>query len=201
MRLWALFSLWSGYTYMCVCIYSAYWLSAWLPWLLCTCCTLIIIYVCWVSLVAYVPGLNSDELIFSEIAGFYICFISLRLLGLYICFLTSEFAGYTNLLSSLSKKMSVYMLYITYPEPQWWLQNLIRRERKKRCDCKSDNLKAYWTMFNNTLFIDLVLEQKQKGNRSDKALNVLGWESMGRPLTRRHVSNMSCWSLRTCMTS
>lgn len=43
---------------------------------------------------------------------------------------------------------------------------------------KIEKPKAHWTIANKKLFLNLVLEQKQKGNRPDKAFNAVGWENI-----------------------
>lgn len=45
-------------------------------------------------------------------------------------------------------------------------------------EVKSEKLKAHWTTANMKLFLDLTIEEKQKGNQSGKAFNAVGWENI-----------------------
>lgn len=45
-------------------------------------------------------------------------------------------------------------------------------------ECKSDRLKANWTIADKKLFLNLVIKEKVKGNRPRKAFNAVGCENI-----------------------
>lgn len=108
----------------------------------------------------------------SKVAGFNIyAFVSVRLLSLtylfdvvstYICFMFSDFhiLNHTMTLKSSNK-----------------------RNDKEVGDSKNEKQKANCIMSNKKLFIYLVLEQRQLGNRSGKTFTAVGWENMANPST------------------
>lgn len=52
-------------------------------------------------------------------------------------------------------------------------------------------------MSNKKLFLDLALEQKEKGNRLGKAFNVVGWEKIIKAFNEKMVCSLSSYSSRT----
>lgn len=56
----------------------------------------------------------------------------------------------------------------------------VREKDKDLGEVKSMKLKTRWTTVNKKLFLDLTLEEKQKGNRPGKAFNAIGWENINK---------------------